>query len=92
MKARGVVSVVQLIVSLALLLAYVAAMSVAQQTETVVPTLVNVAGTLSDVNGKPLTGIVGVTFYLYKDEQGGSPLWIETQNAGSPRFAPDFES
>jgi hypothetical protein len=45
-----------------------------------VPTLVNFSGVLTDVNGKPLSGIVGVTFYLYKDQQGGAPLWIETQN------------
>jgi trimeric autotransporter adhesin len=29
---------------------------------------------------KALTGTVGVTFSLYKDSQGGSPLWLETQN------------
>jgi len=46
----------------------------------VVPTLVNFSGALTDVNGKPLTGIVGVTFYLYKDQEGGAPLWLETQN------------
>src|SRR5580693_1929085 len=45
-----------------------------------VPQLVNYAGVLTNVNGKPLTGIIGVTFLLYKDEQGGSPLWLETQN------------
>jgi hypothetical protein len=42
--------------------------------------MVNFSGTLTDVNGKPLTGTSGVTFYLYKDSQGGSPLWLETQN------------
>jgi hypothetical protein len=47
---------------------------------TVVPTLVNFSGTLSDSAGKPLTGTVGVTFLLYRDEQGGAPLWVETQN------------
>jgi hypothetical protein len=45
-----------------------------------VPTLVNFGGTLTDGNGKPLTGIVGVTFYLYKDQQSSVPLWMETQN------------
>jgi hypothetical protein len=35
---------------------------------------------LSDVEGKPLTGVVGVTFLLYRDQQGGAPLWMETQN------------
>ncbi len=46
----------------------------------VVPTLVNFSGVLTDVNGKPLTGMVGVTFSLYKDSLGGAPLWVETQN------------
>jgi len=53
---------------------------------TVVPTMVNVSGTLTDVNHKPLSGIVGVTFYLYKDEQGGSPLWMETQNVQPDKY------
>jgi hypothetical protein len=47
---------------------------------TAVPGLVNYSGVLKDINGKPLTGITGVTFLLYKEEQGGSPVWIETQN------------
>jgi len=42
--------------------------------------MVNFSGVLTDVNGKPLTGAVGVTFYLYKDAEGGAPLWMETQN------------
>lgn len=45
-----------------------------------VPTLVNFSGTLTDVNDKPLTAMVGVTFDLYNAQEGGSPLWIETQN------------
>jgi hypothetical protein len=49
-------------------------------TNVIVPPLVKFGGLLSDVNGKPLAGIVGVTFYLYKDSQGGAPLWMETQN------------
>jgi hypothetical protein len=40
----------------------------------------NYAGVLTNVNGKPLTGVVGVTFLLYRDQQAGSPLWMETQN------------
>jgi len=47
---------------------------------TTVPPIVNLSGVLSDVNGKPLTDVVGVTFYLYRDSQGGPPLWMETQN------------
>ena len=49
-------------------------------TNTVVPKLVSYGGTLADVSGKPLSSVVGVTFSLYKESQGGTPLWIETQN------------
>ena len=57
----------------------------AQQTsatasDVVVPPLVNFSGVLTDVNNKPLSGTVGVTFALYADAQGGAPLWVETQN------------
>ena len=45
-----------------------------------VPQLVNYSGTLTDVNGKPLRGVAGVTFSLYQSEQGGAPVWMETQN------------
>jgi trimeric autotransporter adhesin len=45
-----------------------------------VPPLVNFSGVLADANGKPLSGVVGVTFSLYQEQQGGSPLWLETQN------------
>jgi hypothetical protein len=44
-----------------------------------VPTLVNFSGVLIN-NGKPLTGVAGVTFSLYAEQQGGAPLWVETQN------------
>ena len=46
----------------------------------IVPPLVSFSGALTDGSGKALNGVVGVTFYLYKDSQGGSPLWMETQN------------
>jgi len=45
-----------------------------------VPKVVNFSGALTDLNGKALTGVTGVTFLLYKDSQGGTPLWMETQN------------
>lgn len=47
---------------------------------TVVPPLVKFTGPLSDANGKPMTGVVGVSFYLYKEAEGGAPVWMETQN------------
>ena len=45
-----------------------------------VPHFVRFSGTARDAQGKPLSGTVGVTFALYQEEQGGSPLWLETQN------------
>ena len=46
-----------------------------------VPRLIRLSGTLSP---SPATAagasVAGVTFALYKDETGGSPLWTETQN------------
>jgi len=51
----------------------------------VVPTLVNFSGLLTNGDGKALTGIVGVSFYLYKDQEGGAPLWMETQNVQPDR-------
>src|SRR5580658_6086072 len=44
-----------------------------------VPPLVNFASTLTDINSNPIVGVTGVTFLLYKDQEGGSPLWMETQ-------------
>ncbi len=30
--------------------------------------------------GRPRTGVAGITFALYAEQEGGSPLWLETQN------------
>ena len=53
---------------------------VATSANAAVPPMVNYSGVLTGANGKSLTGTVGVTFSLYKDSQGGAPLWTETQN------------
>jgi hypothetical protein len=45
-----------------------------QGTNALVPTLVSFSGKLTDVDGRPPMGIVGVTFYLYKDAEGSTPL------------------
>ena len=58
----------------------IAQQSAAAAGNLIVPPLVQFSGVLTDLNGKPLTGVVGVTFFLYKDSQGGAPLWTETQN------------
>jgi hypothetical protein len=45
-----------------------------------VPQLVKFSGVMKDDLGHVKTGMVGVTFAVYKDQDGGSPLWLETQN------------
>ena len=45
-----------------------------------VPRLVRFAGVAKDADDKNMSGTVGITFLLYKDQQGGAPLWMETQN------------
>jgi hypothetical protein len=74
-------------VGMVLVLMLLCAISFAQAQQTVatnnnsaVPQLVNYSGVLTDVNGKPLSGVVGVTFNLYSEETGGVPLWSEIQN------------
>jgi hypothetical protein len=47
---------------------------------TALPRLVRFSGTARDINGNPLTGVVGITFALYSDESGGAALWLESQN------------
>jgi hypothetical protein len=46
-----------------------------------VPHLIKFSGALKDEAGAPKTGVIGITFAFYKDQQGGTPLWLETQNA-----------
>ena len=46
----------------------------------IVPQLVNFSGKALDDQGKPLAGIVGITFAIYNAQDGGAPLWIETQS------------
>ncbi|MGB6677274.1 MAG: hypothetical protein WBE44_11330 [Terriglobales bacterium] len=66
--------------------AVAAQQSAAVSANAVVPSVVNFSGVLTGVNSKPLTGTVGVTFYLYQDSQGGAPLWMETQNVQPDKF------
>ncbi len=46
-----------------------------------VPRLLKFSGVVKDDAGSPRTGVVGLSFSVYKDQQGGSALWMETQNA-----------
>src|SRR5215469_6226355 len=45
-----------------------------------IPHLVRFSGNVKDDAGQPRSGVVGITFALYKYQQGGAPLWLETQN------------
>ncbi len=74
--------------ALCLFLFCFATASMAQQaaaTDRTVPSLVKFSGTLTGADGKPLTGVQGVIFLLYKEETGGAPLWMETQNVQADR-------
>jgi hypothetical protein len=54
----------------------------AQQTLTIsVPNLVRYGGTLKDAQGSLISSTtVGVTFAIYKQQDGGAAVWMETQN------------
>jgi hypothetical protein len=56
--------------------------SLAQQTSgSAVPNLIRFSGMLKHTDGQLLSSkIEGVTFAIYKQQDGGAPIWIETQN------------
>jgi len=54
--------------------------SQASATGAILPNLVRFNGRGADASGKPLSGLVGITFALYEQETGGPALWLETQN------------
>lgn len=47
--------------------------------DSVVPRLIQYSGALNNEEGKPVTRSVGLIFSLYQFEEGGRPLWVETQ-------------
>src|ERR1700761_4829255 len=54
--------------------------SAAPASATSVPRLVQFNGTLKDSAARPVSGVSSVTFAIYAEQDGGSPLWSETQN------------
>jgi len=42
--------------------------------------VVELRGVLQQRKGNDLTGVVGVFFAIYEEQQGGEPLWQEVQN------------
>jgi hypothetical protein len=47
--------------------------------EITVPNLIKFTGTLKDLNGQPRIGTIQIKFGLYASQEGGDPLWNETQ-------------
>jgi hypothetical protein len=41
--------------------------------------LMKFSGILRDPSGRPLSGVGGLTFAIYRDHEGGAPLWQESQ-------------
>jgi hypothetical protein len=82
------VNMKKLSLSLLLVMAILSGLLVGQQSAAssavipreVVPRLVNFSGRAIDAVSKPVSGIAGVTFSIYKDQYEGAPLWMETQN------------
>jgi len=48
--------------------------------DSAVPRLIQFDGVVTDAAGKPASGRVMVTFSLYQFQEGGKPLWSETQS------------
>jgi hypothetical protein len=69
------ISVICAALSLSALLAHQADKPVAA-----VPRLVRLSGAFRPVNGLPVAPTEGATLSIYREEQGGTPLWQETQN------------
>ncbi len=55
----------------------------ANTSQTLVPQLIKFSGTVTDLAGKPISGPAEVTFSLYSQESGGTPLWYESQTVNA---------
>jgi hypothetical protein len=63
----------------------IASAGFAQQASiTAVPNLIRFGGTLKDAQGAPLaSSTVGLTFAIYKQQDGGAAVWMETQSVAT---------
>ena len=52
----------------------------AQEPSASVPRLINITGVFRPADGQPPAAVETVTLTIYGDEQGGAPLWQETQS------------
>lgn len=69
-------------VHIALVLAFLCGSLYAQrpQPSTTVPRLVRISSTFHPVDGLAVSPVESVTLSIYREANGGSPLWSETQN------------
>jgi hypothetical protein len=67
-----------LLVSIVLFPSAILAQS-AQSVSPSVPRLINVSGVFQPANGQPAAAVETVTLSIYADQEGGAPLWQETQ-------------
>jgi hypothetical protein len=51
----------------------------AASASTAVPALVPFSGLITEPDGKPVSGETAITFLIFKDQEGGEPLFAETQ-------------
>jgi hypothetical protein len=65
--------------SAVLLFAFLAVLS-AQETSSSVPRLIRFGSSFKPANGLPPQPTEGAMLSIYREEQGGTPLWQETQN------------
>lgn len=68
------------LLALALPLAFAAAVC-ASTAKASAPATLAYQGRLADAGGSPISASLSITFRLYADPSGGTPLWSETQNA-----------
>jgi len=69
--------------AIVVLLSIGAAQQESRSAENMVPRVVSFSGHASDANGKAISGVAGVTFAIYREQQGGAPLWLETQSVNA---------
>ncbi len=65
---------------LSLVLSLAAQTASSNSASTQVPPLIQFSNVATDAGGNTLSGVISITFSLYAAQQGGEPLWTETQN------------
>ncbi len=80
MKLRACFVIVSFLTMMVATIVAQTAVSKPTPASTQVPRLIKFSGVAKDESGKPITGVLGVLFSLYKDQQAGAPLWMENQN------------